>query len=40
VRDGIDAAEDIGDAGTQDLFTEISRAVDKQLWFVESHKPL
>lgn len=40
VRDGIDAAGDIGDAGTQDLFTQISRAVDKQLWFVESHKAL
>ena len=37
VREGIDAAEAEGDAGTQDLFTQISRAVDKQLWFVESH---
>jgi starvation-inducible DNA-binding protein len=37
VRAGIDAAEEAGDAGTQDLLTGISRAVDKQLWFVESH---
>jgi starvation-inducible DNA-binding protein len=37
VREGIDAAEAAGDAGTTDLFTGISRAVDKQLWFVESH---
>ena len=25
------------DAGTADLFTEISRSVDKMLWFVEAH---
>ena len=37
VRQGIDAAGEAGDAGTEDLFTGISRAVDKQLWFVESH---
>ena len=27
-----------GDATTADLFTEISRGVDQQLWFVESHR--
>jgi starvation-inducible DNA-binding protein len=27
-----------GDATTADLFTEISRGIDKQLWFVESHR--
>lgn len=27
----------IGDPTTADLFTEISRGVDQQLWFVESH---
>jgi starvation-inducible DNA-binding protein len=37
VREGIGTAGDAGDAGTQDLFTEVSREVDKQLWFVESH---
>jgi len=26
-----------GDVDTADLFTEISRAVDQQLWFVEAH---
>jgi starvation-inducible DNA-binding protein len=37
VRADIELAEDLGDAGTADLFTGISRAVDKQLWFVEAH---
>jgi starvation-inducible DNA-binding protein len=37
VRADIDEAARIGDAGTADLFTEISRGVDKQLWFVEAH---
>jgi len=27
-----------GDATTADLFTEISRGIDQQLWFVESHR--
>lgn len=35
VRRAID--ESAGDAGTADLFTEISRGVDKLLWFVEAH---
>ena len=26
-----------GDAGSADLLTEISRGVDKSLWFVEAH---
>jgi starvation-inducible DNA-binding protein len=37
VRADIDAAGEIGDADTADVFTEISRATDKQLWFVEAH---
>lgn len=37
VRSAIDTAASAGDAGTADLFTEISRGVDKWLWFVESH---
>lgn len=37
IAEAIAAAEDIGDAATADLFTEIVRAVDKSLWFVESH---
>jgi starvation-inducible DNA-binding protein len=37
VREGIDTATELGDMDTADLFTEISRAVDKHLWFVEAH---
>lgn len=37
-REAIATTSAIGDADTADLFTEISRGVDQQLWFVESHK--
>jgi starvation-inducible DNA-binding protein len=37
VRVAIDEATSVGDADTADVFTEISRAVDKDLWFVEAH---
>ncbi len=37
VRQNIDDTDDAGDAGTADLFTEVSRGVDKQLWFLEAH---
>ena len=33
----IDETEKLGDADTADLFTEISRGIDKWLWFVEAH---
>jgi starvation-inducible DNA-binding protein len=36
-RQAIDEAVGYGDAATADLFTEISRGIDHQLWFVESH---
>jgi len=36
-RAGIDAASTLPDADTADLFTEISRGVDKLLWKVEAH---
>ena len=36
-RKAIDQADEIGDKGTADIFTEISRGVDKDLWFVEAH---
>ena len=36
-RGAIDKAADLGDADTADLFTGISRSVDKHLWLVESH---
>jgi starvation-inducible DNA-binding protein len=37
VRAAIDRADELGDAGTADIFTEISRGIDKDLWFVEAH---
>ena len=36
-RKAIDQANELGDQDTADLFTEISRGVDKWLWFVEAH---
>ena len=36
-RRAIDESSELGDQDTADLFTEISREVDKQLWFVEAH---
>ncbi len=36
-RAAIDAAAALGDADTADLFTEVSRGVDKLLWQVEAH---
>jgi starvation-inducible DNA-binding protein len=37
VRAAIDQADGFGDADTTDIFTEVSRDIDKWLWFVESH---
>jgi len=37
VRLAIDVADDAGDKDTADLFTEISREVEKLLWFAEAH---
>ncbi len=36
-RQAIDAADEVGDKDTADLFTEISRDLDKWLWFLEAH---
>jgi starvation-inducible DNA-binding protein len=36
-RQAIDDADRAGDKDTADLFTEISRSLDKMLWFVEAH---
>jgi starvation-inducible DNA-binding protein len=37
VRQGIDETDELGDADTADLYTQISRELDKLLWFVEAH---
>ena len=37
VRENIDEADELGDMNTADIFTEISRGIDKDLWFVEAH---
>jgi starvation-inducible DNA-binding protein len=37
VREAIDEAAQFGDADTADVFIEISRETDKQLWLVEAH---
>ncbi len=36
-REAIGQATKFGDVDTADLFTEVSRGIDQQLWFVESH---
>ena len=36
-REAIDTSSELGDLDTADLFTEVSRAIDKHLWFVEAH---
>ncbi|MEM9271792.1 MAG: DNA starvation/stationary phase protection protein Dps [Cyanobacteria bacterium P01_F01_bin.143] len=37
VREAIDSTSDLGDADTSDMYTEISRTIDKRLWFLEAH---
>ena len=37
VRAAIEATAELGDADTADLFTGISRDLDKHLWFLEAH---
>jgi len=36
-RNTIAEADELGDADTADLFTDISRGIDKWVWFVEAH---
>ena len=38
VRVGIEEMNDLEDAGSADILTEISRGVEKWLWFVEAHQ--
>ena len=37
VRMTINEAQTLEDAGTADMFTDVSRGIDKWLWFVEAH---
>ena len=37
IRSTIGEAEELNDADTADLFTEVSRGIDKWLWFVDAH---
>jgi starvation-inducible DNA-binding protein len=37
LRNAIETTANLGDADTSDLYTEVSRAVDKRLWFLEAH---
>ena len=37
LRGAIEATAELGDAGTADLFTQLSRESDKYLWFLEAH---
>lgn len=39
VREGIEDCGAFGDADSADIFTEISRGIDKWLWMVEAHLP-
>ena len=36
-REAIDAADEAGDKDTADLFTGVSKQMDKDLWFIEAH---
>ena len=37
LRIAIEQTDELGDADTADLYTEISRTIDKRLWFLEAH---
>jgi starvation-inducible DNA-binding protein len=36
-RAAIDSSDELRDKDTADIFTEVSRGIDKWLWFVEAH---
>jgi len=37
-RMGIEEMDELGDADSTDILTEVSRGIDKWLWFVEAHQ--
>lgn len=37
LRDAIAKSDDLDDLDTSDLYTEVSRTIDKRLWFLEAH---
>ncbi len=37
VRTAINQASELNDPATADIFTQVSRSVDKNLWFIEAH---
>jgi starvation-inducible DNA-binding protein len=37
VRAAIETSDELGDADTADLYTQISRQIDMRLWFLEAH---
>ena len=37
IRDAIDTADDLGDKDAADIFTQISRELDKSVYFLEAH---
>ncbi|NJM99685.1 MAG: DNA starvation/stationary phase protection protein Dps, partial [Phormidesmis sp. RL_2_1] len=37
LREAIDHTDELNDQDTNDLYVEISRTVDKRLWFLEAH---
>ncbi|MGB8324636.1 MAG: DNA starvation/stationary phase protection protein Dps, partial [Candidatus Acidiferrum sp.] len=37
LRTGVQESDDLGDAITADVFTQLTRELDKDLWFLEAH---
>ena len=40
IRAAIEEAGDAGDSDTEDLFTEVSRQIDKDAWFIGANAPI